>query len=134
MIANAGGPLTNAILTYRLLSLPGLCYTDSMVDDTERAQLEARLIASGKRLRAWGLEGLAAALLEAAEPLSMLGAQALYLAQPALGVFLPSGTVGRWARLLEDPANLAWMRERLTGSEDAGAFPDGERGRDDPAD
>ncbi len=85
-----------------------------MESDTERAQLEVQLALWRQRLQAWGLEGIVAALLEAAEPLSMLGAQVLYVAQPALGIFLPARQVGRWARLLEDPANVAWVRTRLT--------------------
>ncbi len=87
-----------------------------MLTDSERARLETRLAAWKARLRAWGLDGLTAALLEAAEPFSLIGAQALYVAQPTLGLFLPAESVGRWARLLEDPANLAWVRARLTAS------------------
>lgn len=85
-----------------------------MENDSERAQWEPQLALWRQRLQAWGLEGIAAALLEAAEPLSLLGAQVLYVAQPALGIFMPGKRVGAWARLLEDPANLAWVRSRLT--------------------
>ncbi len=89
-----------------------------MNDDLDRASLESRFARWGARLRAHGLEGLALALLEAAEPLSPLGAQALYVAQPALGLFVSSESVGRWARWLEEPANLAWMREQIAVSAD----------------
>jgi len=88
----------------------------------------------GDRLRAWGLDGLASALLEAAEPLSPLGAQALYVAQPALGVFLPRESVGRWARLLEDPANLARLRARLLGPDDSPRVSVEEGSPDGPGD
>ncbi|NPV67641.1 MAG: hypothetical protein HPY64_10890 [Anaerolineae bacterium] len=104
-----------------------------MRNETDRAvwrkRWENRLAVWGERLRAWGLEGLVAALLEAAEPLGPLGAQALYVAQPALGVFLPAESVGRWARALEDPATLAWLRAGLTA-----ANPDEEGPSDGPAD
>lgn len=111
-----------------------LCYTDrDMSSETDRAawrmRWENRLAGWGERLRAWGLDGLVAALLEAAEPLGPLGAQALYVAQPALGVFLPAESVGRWARALEDPATLAWLRAGLTA-----ANPDEEGPSDGPAD
>lgn len=49
-----------------------------------------------------GLDGLVAALLEAAGPLTLLLAQGIYLGQPFLGQLLP---VGQWevlAHLLED--------------------------------
>ncbi len=88
----------------------------------------------GDRLRAWGLDGLAAALLDAAEPLSPLGAQALYVAQPALGVFVPGESVGRWARLLEDPANLARLRARLFGPDDSHRVSVEEGSPDGPGD
>lgn len=97
-----------------------------MTNETDRAHWESRLAPWRARLRAWGLEDLAAALLEAAEPLSLLGAQALYLAQPALGLLLPTDDVGRWARLLEDPANLAWLRERLSRPDPDGHSTEGE--------
>jgi len=111
-----------------------LCYTDrGMTSETDSAtwrnRWEGRLAVWGERLRAWGLEGLVTSLLEAAEPLSPLGAQALYVAQPALGVFLPADSVGRWARALEDPATLAWLRAGLTATP-----PDEEGPSDGPAD
>jgi len=95
-----------------------------MSTDIHRAELEQRLDAWRDRLRAWGLDGLAASLLEAAEPLGPIGAQALYVAQPTLRLFMPSETVGRWAELLEDPATVAWMRDRLTGPGSEGGTPD----------
>lgn len=98
-----------------------------------RTRWDARLTTWGARLRAWGLEGMAAALLEAAEPLSPLGAQVLYVAQPTLGVFFPSQAVDRWARVLEDPANVAWMRARLTAPDTVTAL-DEEGPRDGPGD
>jgi hypothetical protein len=69
----------------------------------------------GPRLR--GLESssrkdlreFTASLLEAAGPLSLLGAQAIYLVEP----FIPSrrAALRAWARLLEDPVRVRrWVR------------------------
>ncbi len=100
-----------------------------------RTRWDARLTTWGARLRARGLDGLVAALLDAAEPLSPLGAQVLYVAQPTLGIFFPSQGITRWARLLEDPANVAWVRARLTADAPAVApVLDEEGPRDGPAD
>lgn len=55
------------------------------------------------RLRAWRLDGLAAALLTEAGPLAFLGAQTLYVAAPALNLFAAPDTVTALARALEDP-------------------------------
>lgn len=85
----------------------------------DRTDLQPRLESWGARLRDWGLDGLALALLEAAEPLSPLGAQALYVAQPTLRLLNPAASVGQWASLLEDPANMAWLRSCLMESQQA---------------
>ncbi|MFC1959753.1 hypothetical protein ACFLYO_03480 [Chloroflexota bacterium] len=109
-----------------------------MSNELDRTRLEARLDVWGVRLRDWGLDGLVMALLEAAEPLSPLGAQALYVAQPTLKLLLPSAGVGQWARLLEDPANVAWLRSCLTQpcQDDVSdvTFPDEEGSSDGPGD
>ncbi len=101
-----------------------------MNGETDRALLrtrwESRLSNWRVRLRAWGLDGLVAALLEAFEPLSPLGAQVLYVAQPTLGLFVSRDSVGQWARLLEDPSNMVWLRERLTQDERDLTVPDKE--------
>jgi hypothetical protein len=52
----------------------------------------------------WGLSNWAASLLEAAGPLSLVGAQAIYLTQPVLSSFLPENQVNALAQLLEEPA------------------------------
>lgn len=63
------------------------------------------------RLRAWGLDGLTAALLEHGGPLAFLGAQALYAAAPLGGGSEPDSPIDRLAGVLEDPgARLAWAR------------------------
>ncbi|GIK66563.1 MAG: hypothetical protein BroJett018_43570 [Chloroflexota bacterium] len=79
--------------------------------------LDAEFAQNAVRWQAWlqkhGLEGLADALLGASEPLAPIGAQLLYVAQPALSLIAPREAIGRWARLLETPGGLAWLREQL---------------------
>jgi hypothetical protein len=57
-----------------------------------------------KTLRHWGMQFLVASLLEAAGPLTMLGAQFIYLSQPVLNGIMPGRQVDALATLLEDPA------------------------------
>lgn len=85
------------------------------------ARWNARFLRWGRRLRAVHLDGLAVALLEAAEPLGPLGAQVLWWAQPTLSLFVPRDEIGALARALEAPQGLAWVRAQLTGvGEDEG--------------
>ncbi|MBL8056395.1 MAG: hypothetical protein JNK29_06825 [Anaerolineales bacterium] len=64
------------------------------------------------RLRAWGLQDLAALLLEQGDPLAVVGAQLLHIAAPTAGLWGGGETVAALARVLEDPAaRQAWARE-----------------------
>jgi hypothetical protein len=72
-----------------------------------------RLDSIARRLRAWGLNGLAAALLESAGPAAFLGAQALYFAGPALTPFAPADEVTALARWLEDPDAMQAFAHQL---------------------
>lgn len=64
------------------------------------------------RLRAWGLESLAAAALEQAGPLAFLGAQLLYVAAPVGGWLALDSQLTLLAGVLEDPqARRAWARQ-----------------------
>jgi hypothetical protein len=65
------------------------------------------------RLRAWGLDGLAAALLEQAGPAAFLGAQALHFTAPVLGLLMPGDSVTALARLLEDPDAVQALAREL---------------------
>jgi len=69
-------------------------------------------------LRRLGLEYLAAWALEAARPLTVLGAQALYLGAPLLHPAFSDTQVGALAHLLEDDeeaqAFAAFLREEGT--------------------
>ncbi|KAA3642787.1 MAG: hypothetical protein DWQ07_19875 [Chloroflexi bacterium] len=53
-------------------------------------------------LQDWGLGSFAAALLESAGPLKLLGAQLVYLGQPALNGLLPNEQMNALANLLEN--------------------------------
>lgn len=63
----------------------------------------------------WGFEDEIATLLEAAGPLTALGAQMIYLAQPFLSPVLPNNHLDQLAELLERPeqtrAFAALLRE-----------------------
>jgi hypothetical protein len=54
-------------------------------------------------LHRWGLNELTAALLEALGPLTILGAQAVYLGQPVLSTLVPTQHLEAMASLLEEP-------------------------------
>lgn len=72
----------------------------------------SRFDAFARRLRAWGLNGLAASLLESAGPFAFVGAQALYFAGDTFAPFFGGDDVAALARLLEDPAQVrAWARQ-----------------------
>lgn len=78
---------------------------------------DERLAASATHWRDWlqkhGLVAIADTFLEAIEPLSALGAQALYVAQPALSIFMRREAIQDWASLLETPGGLTWLRQQL---------------------
>ena len=68
-----------------------------------------------KNLHRWGLKDLAAAFLEAAGPLTIVGAQAVYVSQPFFNNMVPGGHWQALAELLEDrsqrEAFVAVLRE-----------------------
>lgn len=66
------------------------------------------LAAMAGQLQARGLAGAAAALLDAFEPLTVLGAQALWMAQPVAGLASPSwrAVAGDLAAALETPEGV----------------------------
>jgi hypothetical protein len=61
------------------------------------------------------MHSLAATLLEAAGPLTVLGAQALYVGQPVLRSFVPGKQIDALASMLENPAEtqqfVVFLRE-----------------------
>lgn len=83
----------------------------------DRATWQPRLSRWAVRLQAARLDGLVDALLEALEPLAPLGAQALYVAQPTLGLVMARDEIVALARLLETPGDVDWLRAVLIGAE-----------------
>ncbi len=82
---------------------------------TER--LQNRIVKWSAQLRTMGLDNLVDVLLEAGAPLGPLGAQVLWIAQPALRLFAPNEEIDGLARLLEDPSGVAWLRAALRGAD-----------------
>ena len=68
-----------------------------------------------RNLQLWGLRRWVAALLEAFGPLTIIGAQFIYISQPLLSHSLPSEHLDGLARLLEDSltrrAFIDYLRE-----------------------
>ncbi len=56
-------------------------------------------------IRQWGLQNWVATMLEAAGPVTILGAQVVYFGQPLLGLALPKGHLEAVARMLEEPTH-----------------------------
>lgn len=53
-------------------------------------------------LHRWGIQNLVASFLDAAGPLTLIGAQVIYIGQPILRGILPSGHISALTSLLED--------------------------------
>jgi hypothetical protein len=88
--------------------------------DDRLERLERRLSGWSARLRKAGLGELVGTFLDVAQPLGPLGAQILWIAQPALGFVMPRDEVDGLARLLDHPAGMAWLREELVGAQHSG--------------
>jgi hypothetical protein len=69
-------------------------------------QVAASLVRGG-----WRLPALI--VLEAGRPLAFLGGQLLWLAQPALSLFMPGDSIRRTAEFLEDPEMVDALRDCL---------------------
>lgn len=81
-----------------------ICYTSHM-------QTRADWSTWAESLRRFKLDGLASWLLEAASPLSALGAQALYIGQPFLG----DKQIHSIAKMLEDENEAQAFARYLRG-------------------
>lgn len=68
------------------------------------------------RLRAWGLNPMAAALLEAVRggPLAFLGAQVLHVAAPGVHLFTGDDSLAALAAVLEDPEATRRLARQLS--------------------
>ncbi len=93
-------------------------FTDHEVSADNLNAVRQRVSGWSARLRAIGLNALAAAFLDAAEPLSPLGAQLLWVAQPTLKLFMPGEEIDGLAQLLDDPAGVAWLRKAMIEPDD----------------
>jgi hypothetical protein len=56
-----------------------------------------------KQIRKYGLAHPVRLGLEASRPLTFIGGQLLWMAQPILGLFATNESIGMFARLLEEP-------------------------------
>lgn len=90
----------------------GLCYTQGMNFDR---QIWDRWAES---LHRWGLRGFTASLLEAVGPLTIVGAQVVYILQPFVGRGSGSDSLRSLADLLEHPDQVRdfvrYLREEPT--------------------
>lgn len=64
-----------------------------------------------------GLQNLTATFLEALGPMSLLGAQLVYLSQPILSSFIPKEQSRDFAKILEDPSETEIFIEALRNYE-----------------
>ena len=99
-------------LSTRIPRYMDLCYTVVMNTDQHIWWDWARI------LQRWGMDEWAASFLEAAGPLTVLGAQLVYVGQPLLGSVLPEDHLDALARTLEDSSHtrdfVTFLREAMT--------------------
>ena len=66
-------------------------------------------------LNRWGIKDLTVTILEALGPLSLLGAQLVYMGQPFMDSFFPKGYLEALANLFENPQEkqefIAFLRQ-----------------------
>ena len=66
-------------------------------------------------LNRWGVKDLTVTILEALGPLSLLGAQLVYVGQPFIDSFFPKGYLESLANLFENPQEkqefIAFLRQ-----------------------
>jgi hypothetical protein len=94
-----------------------LCYTHIKMQTDALPEARDFWSTWAEFLRRRGLDSLVAWILEAAGPLTVLGAQILYLGGPLLRPALSNGQVDAFAGLLEDHrealAFAAFLREEM---------------------
>ncbi len=81
--------------------------------DESLERLTHSLINWADRVRAAGMQELVGALFDAAAPFSSLGGQCLYIAQPALSLFVSRDRIGELAQVLDDPNGFEWLRQTM---------------------
>jgi hypothetical protein len=86
-----------------------LCYTGNVEANQHIWHIWAN------NLHRWGVKDWVASFLEAAGPLTVLCAQAVYIGQPLLNNTFPAGHLDALAQLLEEPrqaqAFVSFLRE-----------------------
>jgi hypothetical protein len=60
------------------------------------------------------LHGIFEIALDVLAPLGTLAAQLLYVGQPTARLLLPDNNLDYWARLLDAPDGVEWLRGQLT--------------------
>ena len=70
-------------------------------------------------MHSWGLNNWAASFLEAAGPLTTIGAQLIYISQPVLGTFIPQRDLEALAEMLEEPEQRRGFTRFLLGEIDS---------------
>ncbi len=68
-------------------------------------------------IQQYGLQTAAILFLEAGHPLTFLGGQLLWIAQPVLSLFIASDRLRQAAALLEEPAAVAALVTKLEADE-----------------
>ncbi len=77
---------------------------------TQEAQLVEQI---AQKINRFGLKLPLLFMLDAGQPLSFIGGQLLWVAQPALSLFVPSQQVRQWAQLLENPSAIRSLKQQL---------------------
>lgn len=70
-----------------------------------------------KQAKARGLGGALGLALDILEPLGPLGAQAVWVAQPVLGLWIPRTALGELAEALDAPGGVERLRHMLESQE-----------------
>lgn len=92
---------------------------NSEIPSETLGRLAARLRRWAEDLRAWRLVGVVDALLDSVGPLGVIGAQAMWTAQPILRRWLPDDEIAALAHLMDAPEGIAWLREQLSSEDGA---------------
>ena len=71
-------------------------------------------------LHRWGVQDIAAVILKATGPLSLIGAQVVYVGQPLLNWVMPEGHLEALANMLEDPKETQAFTTFLQGKSGQG--------------
>ncbi|MFZ0546594.1 MAG: hypothetical protein WAM60_14200 [Candidatus Promineifilaceae bacterium] len=85
--------------------------------DDSQSENQAFISQLADKICRWGLQVPVLVGLEAGRPFAFLGGQLLWVAKPALAVFLSGNTVSRMAELLEEPAGVEALIATLEARE-----------------